>query len=117
MNPITIAKGDSAATSHYWRHEDITCLQDIKNTTGPNVTLPDNTTLTSNQEGQLSLNNKLSSHAQRATILSNLKSSSLISLGQLCDDNCEILLNKKNLCVIKDNDLLLEGHRNHTDGL
>lgn len=90
-----MAKGDSAATSHYWRSEDITCLKHMKPITGPRVTLPDNTTLTSDQEGQLSLNSKLSSNAQRATILSNLKSSSLISLGQLCDDNCEILLNKK----------------------
>ena len=84
---------------------------------GPSVTLTNNVTLTSNQEGQLSLNNKLSSNAQRVTILSNLKFSSLISLDQLYDDNCMILLNKKNLYVIKDNNLLLKGHRNYTNRL
>ena len=91
--------------------------KNMKTTMGPCVTLPNNATLTSNQEGQLFLNNKLSSNDQRATILYNLKSSSLISLSQLCDDNCEILLNKNNLYVIKTNDLLLKGHRNYNDRL
>ena len=62
---------------------------------GPRITLPNNASLTSNQEGQLSLNNKLSSNDQRATILSNLKSSSLISFGQLCDITVRFYLIRK----------------------
>ena len=117
MPPTLIAKGDSAATSHYWRNEDTACLKNIRNVQGPSVTLPNNVAIASNRQGQLSLNSKLSLSAQKATILPNLKSSSLISLGQLCDDDCEILLNKKRLYVVKDKDVILQGHRNYDDGL
>jgi hypothetical protein len=50
-------------------------------------------------------------------ILPNLKSSSLISLGQLCDDDCHIILNKENLTAIKNDKIILKGVRNPTDGL
>ena len=46
-----------------------------------------------------------------------LKSSSSISLGQLCDDGCNVLLNKKDLKVFKDTKLILKGCRNLSDGL
>ena len=55
--------------------------------------------------------------AKKATVLPDLKSSSLISLGQLCDDNCKVLLDKKKLQVFKENDVILEGIRNPKDGL
>jgi hypothetical protein len=46
-----------------------------------------------------------------------LKSSSLISLGQLADDGCSILLNKTKLFAIKENEIVLKGERNIHDGL
>ena len=50
-----------------------------------------------------------SKQAQKAHILPGLKSSSLISLGQLCDDNCVIQLTKSHLFVFKNNQLVLIG--------
>ena len=50
-------------------------------------------------------------------ILPKLTSSSLISLGQLCDDNCAILLNKTKLLAIKKNKIILRGTRNPNDKL
>ena len=50
-------------------------------------------------------------------VLPSLKSSSLISLGQLCDDDCSVLLDKKKLYVKKNNSMVLEGNRNMKDGL
>ena len=50
-------------------------------------------------------------------MLPHLKSASLISLGQLCNDNCNIVLNKTKLFVLKNNQLLLQGYRNNQDGL
>ena len=50
-------------------------------------------------------------------VLPSLKSSSWILLGQLCDDDCRVILGKKKLYVEKDNKLVLEGHRYLTDGL
>ena len=67
--------------------------------------------------GQLMLSSKLSKEAQTATALPALKISSLISLGQLCDENCVILLNKEKMYAIKENEVLLQGKRNLIDGL
>ena len=116
-NTIIIAKGDSGATNHYWRPEDVNCLKNLHDVEGPTVVLPDNTAIKANQEGTLPIKNSLSSCAQKVTILPHLKSSSLISLGQLCDDNCQILLTKKNLFAMKNEKLILQGYRNYSDGL
>ena len=50
-------------------------------------------------------------------IIPALKSASLISLGQLCDDNCHILLTKSHLHTIKNGKTILTGYRNPRDGL
>ena len=98
---VVIAKGDSGETNHYWRKEGITCLQMIQRVIGPEVTLPDNSVIKFDQQGQLPISKKLLSEAQKATVLPNLKISSLVSVGQLCDDNCKLLLDKKSLYVGK----------------
>ena len=50
-------------------------------------------------------------------VLPELRSLSLISIGQLCDDNCKVLLITKKLYAIKEVDIILEGNRNLNDGL
>ena len=50
-------------------------------------------------------------------ILPQLKSASLISIGQLCDDNCDVHLNKTKLVAIKNDKVILEGTGNYVDGL
>ena len=112
-----MAKGDSGASSHYWRDKDRTCLTNIISAPGPTVTLPNNTKIKSSEKGKLPLHSNFSSKATTTAILPGLQSSSLISLGQLCDDNCEVLLNKDSLFVVKNNELLMEGFRNQEDKL
>ena len=63
------------------------------------------------------LSTKLSTHAQTAMILPHLKSTLLISIGQLCNDNCNVLLNKSCLIAIQNNKIILEGIRNSYDNL
>jgi hypothetical protein len=46
-----------------------------------------------------------------------MTNSSLISLGQLCDDDCIAVLDKRRLQVYKNNECVLKGNRNPTDGL
>ena len=46
-----------------------------------------------------------------------VKKPSLLSLGQLCDDECDILLNKNKIDFIEDEELILQGTRNMLDGL
>ena len=112
-----MAKGDSAASSHYWRDQDKTVLNNIKNCIGPSVLLPNNELISSTSRGQLPLSSDLSNAAKTAMILPKLTSSSLISLGQLCDDDCAILLNKNTLLAIKNNKIILKGTRNPHDKL
>ena len=116
-NHFCIAKADTGASNHYWRKSDKHILKNIKNKTGPSVQLPNSEIIDSTAAGQLSLSPELSSNAQETMVLPKLTSSNLISLGQLCDDNCNIILNKKEMCAIKNNKIILKGYRNLKDGL
>ena len=83
-------KGDSAASGHYIRQQDAACLNSIHPYQGPSVTLPDADTINPTHQGDLPLKG-LSPPGRKGTILPDLKSASLISLGQLCDDGCKVL--------------------------
>ena len=114
---VVIAKGDSGATNHYWRTKDAHVLENIKKDTSTKVTLPNAEGTHSTSKGTLPMSQQLSETAKQATVLPRLESSSLISLGQLCDDDCKVELDKKNLKVFKEERLIMKGHRNKSDGL
>ena len=117
-NKLTIiAKGDSGASQHYIRLQDQHCLKNLEPNSSVKVTLPDSQAITSTTQGQLPFDNNLSSKAKTAIILPKLKSSLLISLGQLCDNDCHIHLNKEEMKVYKKEDLIMKGVRNKRDGL
>ena len=82
-----------------------------------NVILPNPEAIAPSQRGQLPLSNNISTAAKDAITLPQLKNSSLISLGQLYDGDCSVMLNKKNLRVTKNNEIVLKGTRNYSDGL
>ena len=84
---------------------------------GPDVTLPDSSQINATQKGKLPLPSSLSKEASSAVLLLSLKISSPISLGQLCNDDCKVILDKKKLYAEKDDKSVLEGHRNLTDEL
>ena len=79
--------------------------------------LPNNESIASTKKGQLPLSPNLTKAAKTAQILPQLASSSLISLGQLCDDDCIVLLHKKVLLAIKNKEVILQGIRNPIDQL
>ena len=112
----SIAKGDSGATQHYLSTKDSVHLSSIQPAAGTPVLLPNNTTVPITKTGFLPLSKNLSSSAQKANIVPQLHTS-LISLGQLANDNCTIVLTKDNLNVFKNYRCILQGHRNHSDGL
>ena len=99
--PHILVKGDSAASKHYWREEDEKCLENVTPYSGPSVILPDADTIAPTKRGIIPLSNKLSTAAQTTTVLPKLKSSSLISLGQICDDNGTVLNKKKMIAKIR----------------
>jgi hypothetical protein len=88
--------------------QDKRVLTNIQDTPfGPSVTLPNSTDIQATQSGQLHLRPSLSKRAKKAHILSGIPISSLISIGQLCDDDCIAVLNKHKLKVFKDKDCIL----------
>lgn len=77
-----IAKADSGALQHYFWSADVKCLHNIHGNIGPPVTFPLGNKVNSNKAGHLPVNG-LPSHATKVRILGDLKSASLVSLGQL----------------------------------
>jgi hypothetical protein len=59
----------------------------------------------------------LSPQAKIGHIFDNLKSGSLISIGQLCDDDCVALFTKYNVNIFKNGQVIITGERNDTNGL
>jgi hypothetical protein len=105
---IPVAKADSGASRHYITENDanvLTQYQKVKN--GPTVFLPNLQTMSAIAKGLLPFTENLSYNARTAHVFEKLQSSSLISLGQLCDDDCNIYLNKQKIFVFKDNDIII----------
>ncbi len=115
-SPSPIAKEDSGATHHYLSPVHQHLLDSITSSSGPSVILPDNSVVTTTTKGILPLSGSLTSDAQTAHVIPALHTS-LISSGQLADDDCFILLNKRFLAVFKHFKFILTGVRNPTDGL
>jgi hypothetical protein len=59
----------------------------------------------------------LSKSAKRGHILPDLKTGSLISIGQLCDDDCTALFTKHHLKIFKNGTAIITGRRNTSNGL
>ena len=116
VNPQYTCKADSGATKHYIREKDFSLLTDVQCSDGPTVKLPDNSVLKSTKSGLLPIPN-VTVEGRRAHIIPGLQSASLLSMGQLCDDDCEVRLRKNDMEVHKDNKVILLGKRNYTDGL
>ena len=116
-NSVIIAKADSGASANYWRPQDIACMHNIRENTGHTVLLPNGKNITSTKEGYLNISPKLNNNTRKATVLPDLQSASLLSLGTLCDDECEVLLNKTSMTVNKAGKCILKGYRNTKDGL
>jgi len=78
--------------------------------------LPNNEILTSNISGYIPIK-QLSAPAQQAYVLPSLTNTSLLSIGQLCNDNCIAIFTKEKMFIINQGQLILTGMRNYTDGL
>ena len=69
------------------------------------------------KSGLLPLHSSLSQQAKTGSVLKGLNNVSLLLLGQLCDDDCVAVLDKRFLNVYKMGHQILKGCRNWTDGL
>jgi len=116
-NSIVIAKGDSATSDIYWRSEDKHCLMNIHQAPSCPIQLPNQIIVQGTHTGQLPLHPMLSQVASKAKILPDLKSVSLISIGKLCDDDCNVIFEQHKMEAIKNDKVILKGYRNFSDGL
>ena len=100
-NSKYIAKGDSGASQHYIADTDKNILNFKSPATDQTILLPNNQHIQSSIHGILPLSNQLSTTAKSAHVLPKLRTS-LISLGQLADDNCTIVLTKQHLKSVQE---------------
>ena len=105
------------ASKHFLTERDQHLLQNptpIFN--GLTAMLPNRQILNPSITGNLPIS-KLSSNATSSYVYPGLTNSSLLYLGQLCDDDCTAVLSKHFMHIYKDNQLLIKGYRNWKDGL
>ena len=117
-NTHSFLKADSGASKHFIRQEDeseCTNIETIVN--GPAAKLPNNQYIFPSNSTQLPFSELLSEHAKSALIYPALKNASLLSIGQLCDDDCLAIFHKYFLWILKDQQIVLQGTRNKRDGL
>ena len=67
--------------------------------------------------GNIPLASIISAHAKKTHIFDGLHIALLISLGQLCDDECVAILDNNEINILKGKTIILKEQRNKTGGL
>ena len=115
-NPIVL-KADTGASKHYLRNVDATILTNVGQIDSSiNVHLPNNEILKNKISGYIPIK-QLLAPGQQAYVLPTLTNTSLLSIGQLCNDNCIAIFTKEKMLIIQQGQIILTGMRNYTDGL
>ena len=97
----TMLKPDSGASAHFLKPAHVSCLYQVKLlTNGPTAILSNNTSISPSTQGLLPFKN-LSKTATKALIYPSLMNESLLSIGQLCDDNCRAIFEKDKIFITK----------------
>ena len=65
--------------------------------------------MTSKLSGLLPLSPLLSHTAQRAFVLNDLCTTTLVSLTQICDDDCTAIFLKKDGKIVKNHEIIING--------
>ena len=116
--PSITLKADTGASKNYIKPNEKYILSERKQiSNGPQVKLPDGTAMSTLETGILPLDQFLSKTAKTGNVLQGLTNSSLLSIGQLCDDNCIAVFSKFKLNIYKQGQRVMTGVRNWTDGL
>ena len=92
-------------------------MDNIVNAPGPMIIIPDTGKLQARKHISLPILRIFSPAATINTIIPGFNSSYMLSLGQLYDNGCNVLLNKQKMYAIKEKGVVIEGERNHRGGL
>ena len=105
---------DSGATGSFVTTEDQRVLTNLVTTNdGPTILAANGNTMPTQAQGQLQLSSTLTPKAQHAFVLDDLKTGTLISLSQLCDDDCIVLFTKYGVNIIKNDQGIITDRREH----
>ena len=107
-----MALADTAASHKYLDEKAIPFCSPPKPTFGPNVKVANGNIITPIAQTTMNISTELSTAAQHAHIFDELATGSLVSIGQLCDDNCVALFSKYHLKILKNNKVIIQGKRN-----
>jgi hypothetical protein len=86
-------------------------------TQGPSVRVANGHNIETTKRATVPLATELSDDAKVGHIFDDLKSGSLLSIGQLCDDDCVALFTKYNVKVYKQGQIIIVGKRDPSNGL
>ena len=106
---------DSGSTGNFL-HIDSPCENIIPTTNGIRVKMPNGTSIISTHTADLALPG-LPKAARKAHLFPDLKSGPLISISAMCDHGCTATFEKTKVSIHNQRILVLEGHRNHDNGL
>jgi hypothetical protein len=115
-SPTAIA--DTGATGHYIDAATEAYCTHVRTTdTGPSVQVANGTFIETTKRACIPLAPALSNHAQVGHIFDHLSSGSLISIGQLCDDDYIALFTKYDVKIVKNGHVIIVGPRSAANGL
>jgi hypothetical protein len=114
-----IAIVDTGATGHYLdTAAEKHCTKITPTSNGPSVQVANGETIETTKRVIVPLAApELSTQAKTGHIFDSLQSGSLISIGQLCDDDCVALFSKYDVKIIKNGQGIILGKRNLNNGL
>ena len=108
---------DTGAKSHYTQSSrQSLCTDHQKTTTVQTLYLSNGNTMKSTHSVKTPLSTQISKSATHCHVLDHLKTGSLISTGQLCDNDYASIFTKYHVHVIKYGHIIIKGTRNNTNG-
>ena len=103
-NVIPKALPNTTATSHYLNTDDLPhCYYITRTTSGPTVQGDNGNTIKNSYWATLKFSNKIYSKAQSSHVFKDIATGSLISMGQLYDDDCIAIFTKFDVISLKHN--------------
>ena len=103
---------DSGATGTFVSSADALQLQRaVPIFNGPTVLSASGDVMTPTHSGILPLSSLLSNKAQSAFVLDDLKTGTLVSLSQLCDDDCIAIFSRFKVQILKQDKIIITGKR------
>ena len=110
-------KADSDASGTYLMKNHANKLTNLQLTNdGPMVGTPTGLLIELDEKVNLPVQG-LSDEATNAHVFPALTSASLLSMGQLCDNDCTAIFTKNDLKIFKNEKLVIKGVCNNKDGL